>query len=136
MTLMIVGSVADLISFGFAPMSLLAPIGALTLVVNMLIAPCFLKEKLSTRDVVFTLIICVGTIVCICFGSKEEGAYSIETLMDLYTHPPFVIFAIFLAIIMAGLFFLINQSAQREAKCVAPLMIEPFRAVIRFSRWH
>jgi small-conductance mechanosensitive channel len=34
MALVIVGSVGDLLSFGFAPMSLLAPIGAMTLVVR------------------------------------------------------------------------------------------------------
>lgn len=53
---MIIGSVCDLISFGFAPMSLLAPLGAMTLVVNMFVAPCFLNESLSRRDVIWTLV--------------------------------------------------------------------------------
>ena len=127
-TLMIVGSIADLVSFGFAPMSLLAPIGAMTLVVNMLVAPCF-KEKLTTRDIVFTLVIVVGTVICISFGSKDEKTYSIQELLDLYTHPPFIVFGISLLLIMALLFFLINQSAQREAKFLHTQWDLKFQAV-------
>jgi phosphatidylserine synthase len=128
MVMMIVGSIADLISFGFAPMSLLAPIGAMTLVVNMLVAPCF-KEKLTTRDIVFTIIIVMGTIICISFGSKEEHTYSIDTLIDLYQHAPFVVFSILLAVTMALLFFLINQSSQREAKFLHTQWDLKFQAV-------
>jgi drug/metabolite transporter (DMT)-like permease len=95
----------------------------------MMIAPCFLGEKLSTRDVIFTLIIVVGTVICISFGSKEEGVYSIEYLMDLYTHTPFVVFGIFLAIIMAALYFLMNQSSQREKKFLHTAWDTKFQAV-------
>jgi drug/metabolite transporter (DMT)-like permease len=116
MAMVIVGSVCDLVSFGFAPMSLLAPLGAMTLVINMFIAPCFLNESLSKRDVVFTLIIVVGTVVCVCFGSKDEQSMSIDYLLDLYSHTPFIIFAVVTIFVLLAMYFLLKQSAQREEK--------------------
>ena len=113
-TLVVTGSVGDLLSFGFAPMSLLAPLGAMTLVLNMIIAPCFLSETLTKRDVVYTLVIFAGTLLCVLFGSKEEKSYTIDELLALYSNVPFIVFAIVFCLLMIIVYFLLKQISLRE----------------------
>ena len=86
-TLIIMGSILDFVAFGFAPQSLLAPLGALTLVWNMMLAPCFNKERLDRRDIVSTLVIFLGAIVAVLFASKGTPNYSLQDLKQLYADP-------------------------------------------------
>jgi hypothetical protein len=43
--MVIFGSIADLVSFGFADMSLLAPLGAMTLVVRVCVGLRFVRAE-------------------------------------------------------------------------------------------
>lgn len=52
----------DMCSFHFAPQSLLAPVGAFTLVFNLLLAPILHSEKILLLDILSTLLVFVGTI--------------------------------------------------------------------------
>jgi len=58
--MMAIGAVLDLVAFGFAAQSLLAPLGGSTIVFNALLSPCFLKEKLFRTDIYATVIILLG----------------------------------------------------------------------------
>jgi hypothetical protein len=49
-----------------------------TLVVNMLMAPVLLSERLSRLDVIATTIIVVGTVISVAFGSKESADHTIS----------------------------------------------------------
>ena len=50
----------DLVAFGFAAQSLLAPLGGSTIVFNALMAPCFVGEVVSVTDIFATGVILVG----------------------------------------------------------------------------
>lgn len=90
----LIGSLSDLASFTFADMSLLAPLGAMTLVINMMIAPCLVGEKLTRRDIVWTCVIVTGTVISITFGNKEETEYTLGQLLDFYQETQFVVYFI------------------------------------------
>ncbi|KAE9319279.1 hypothetical protein PF008_g18305 [Phytophthora fragariae] len=87
-----VGSVLDFVAFGLAPQSLLAPLAALTLVWNMMLAPCFNKEKLSKKDIVSTLIIFVGATIAVVFASHTSPSYNLDMLMQLYRDPLTIVY--------------------------------------------
>jgi hypothetical protein len=88
----------DMASYGFAPQSMLAPLGAVTLVVNLLLAPVMHGETLRAADAVYTCVIVAGIVLCISSGSSEGGGDSssssssssssatpsIESVADLY----------------------------------------------------
>ena len=60
----IMASVCDLISFKFAPLSLLAPLGVMTMLNNMILGPCILKTEVLTRyDILCTFIVATGIVV-------------------------------------------------------------------------
>src|SRR5581483_1611977 len=90
--IVILGAVLDLVSFAFAPVSLLAPLGAMTLLLNILVAPCIVRETPSKRDVLVTFIIFGGAVLTIVFGGKDEPSYTLQTLIDLYTQKTVVAF--------------------------------------------
>ncbi|GMF21845.1 unnamed protein product [Phytophthora lilii] len=96
-----VGSVLDFVAFGLAPQSLLAPLAALTLVWNMMLAPCFNKEKLTKKDIVSTLIIFVGATIAVVFASHTSPSYNLDMLMALYRDPLTIVYfcVVFLAVV-------------------------------------
>ncbi|GMF32745.1 unnamed protein product [Phytophthora fragariaefolia] len=96
-----VGSVLDFVAFGLAPQSLLAPLAALTLVWNMMLAPCFNKEKLSKKDIVSTLIIFVGATIAVVFASHTSPSYNLDMLMQLYRDPLTIVYfcVVFLTVV-------------------------------------
>uniref|UniRef100_H3H3D2 EamA domain-containing protein n=1 Tax=Phytophthora ramorum TaxID=164328 RepID=H3H3D2_PHYRM len=96
-----VGSVLDFVAFGLAPQSLLAPLAALTLVWNMMLAPCFNKEKLSKKDIVSTLIIFVGATIAVVFASHATPTYNLDMLLALYRDPLTIVYfcVVFLTVV-------------------------------------
>jgi hypothetical protein len=60
--------------------SIVAPLGSMTLVANVVIAPVFLKEVVSKRDVLSTLLIVAGCAVAVAFAShSSEGAHRVNS---------------------------------------------------------
>ncbi len=49
-----------------------------TLVVNVLMAPLILKERLTKLDLVATAVIVAGTVLSVAFGSKESVEHDIH----------------------------------------------------------
>ncbi|KAJ5576187.1 Magnesium transporter NIPA [Penicillium sp. DV-2018c] len=48
--LMVVGEMGNFMAYGFAPASIVSPLGVVALISNCIIAPCLLKEKFRKRD--------------------------------------------------------------------------------------
>ncbi|KAI9914922.1 hypothetical protein PsorP6_007219 [Peronosclerospora sorghi] len=90
--LIVLGSILDFVAFGLAPQSLLAPLAALTLVWNMLLAPCFNKEKLSRKDVRATLVIFVGATFAVVFAAHTSPSYDLAMLLQLYRDPLTIVY--------------------------------------------
>ena len=90
----VIGSICDLVAFSFASMSLLAPLGAMTLVINLATAPLFHDEHLTRRDVGATATILTGTILCISFGSKAETTTTLPEMAQLFLRTLFIVYVI------------------------------------------
>ncbi|KAG7383876.1 NIPA-like protein 3 [Phytophthora pseudosyringae] len=103
-----VGSVLDFVAFGLAPQSLLAPLAALTLVWNMMLAPCFNKEKLSKKDIVSTLIIFVGATIAVVFASHTSPSYNLDMLMQLYRDPLTIVYFVVVVLTVVAHFAVIR----------------------------
>ena len=68
LALIILGSVADFVALGFGAQSIIAPLGSLTLVANVIFAPLLLKEPITSRDVIATLTIVVGSALSVALS--------------------------------------------------------------------
>jgi len=89
-------------------------VGAMTLVINMFIAPCF-GEKLEIRDVLCTLVIFAGTIISLIFGSKENRIYTVKQLLKLYLEWPFILYICFFILFLIAAALFIRQVKKRRS---------------------
>ena len=71
LTLMIVGETGNFLAYGFAPASIVSPLGVVALVSNCIIAPCLLGERFRQRDV-WGVIIAIGGAVTVVLSAKQS----------------------------------------------------------------
>ncbi|GAK64072.1 DUF803 domain membrane protein [Moesziomyces antarcticus] len=71
LALMTVGEAGNFISYGFAPASLVAPLGAVALLSNVIISPILLGERFKPSDIGGILLAIIGA-VTVVFSSKQN----------------------------------------------------------------
>ena len=81
-SLMTVGEAGNFLAYGFAPASIVSPLGVVALISNCVIAPFMLKERFRQRDA-WGVVVAVGGAVTVVLSAKQS-----ETKMgpdDLWT---------------------------------------------------
>ena len=106
-----IAGISDVSSFSFAPQSLLAPLGAITLVCNLLVAPLIdAKEKLTKIDILATTIISAGVVGCVSasLGDNENSSTApfrnLKDLEETITRPVAIQFICAVLALLAVLF--------------------------------
>ena len=123
--------ILDMVSFSFAPQSMLAPLGALTLVCNMLLASLFDKTaSLSRWDYFGTGIIISGVVKCVLSSleTPEADAFDGPGLVAFVTRRDALAYVGTVAALVAALVALMRSleaGARARGGCVEP----PFAAV-------
>lgn len=113
-SLMFVGEAGNFLAYGFAPASIVSPLGVVALISNCLIAPIMLKEPFRKRDVL-GVIIAVGGAVTVVLSAKGSnpklGPHQIWTLISRWEFLTYL--GITLACIIA-LMFASNKYGDRS----------------------
>ena len=112
----ILGAVGDFSALGFAAQSIVAPIGATTLVVNLFFAHFWLAEDLPKKDLAATLFIVMGAAICAIMGDHTDTKYSLEQLLQFYSQPAFIVYGVGVAVLMISLFCLTKYIEPRYKK--------------------
>ncbi|KAJ2472780.1 hypothetical protein GGI02_001338 [Coemansia sp. RSA 2322] len=103
----ILGNVVNFIALQFAPQSLVAPLGAVSLVTNVIIAPLLNDEKISLFDVGGIVLIIAGCVVVVVFSGIVQQDYRLCVLIQLLKAKPTVLYlALIFALILAIYIFL------------------------------
>jgi hypothetical protein len=105
---MVFGSILDFVSLAFAAQSLLAPLAASTLVINIVQAPLIVKEKLTGLDILCTLIIATGCVFAVGFADHNTKTYSLQEQLDLWVQWNFLLWIGVVIALMVGVFFVIQ----------------------------
>ena len=83
--MMIVGETGNFLAYGFAPASIVSPLGVVALISNCLIAPLLLKEKFRIRDGVGVLIAVAGAVVVVLSASDSNPKLTPDAIWRLVT---------------------------------------------------
>lgn len=102
------GAIGDFVALGFAPTTLVIPIGGFTLVANLFFAHMWLKESLGNLDMISTLLIIVGVILVALFAEKGGDDHTLEQLIDYYSETGFIIYVVVVFSSIIGFHFLTN----------------------------
>ncbi|KAJ3210017.1 hypothetical protein HDU82_008963 [Entophlyctis luteolus] len=76
----------------FAPQSLVAPLGSISLVVNVIAAPLLNKEKFTWKDVVGGIFIVGGSSMTVVFAGVSSEDYNLCILLKLFQRIATIIF--------------------------------------------
>lgn len=93
--LMIVGEAGNFLAYGFAPASIVSPLGVVALVSNCIIAPCLLKERFRLRDFAGVVVAIAGAVVVVLSARNSENKMGPS---DLWSHIKRWEFGLYLAI--------------------------------------
>lgn len=94
---------------GALPIVMLAPLGAVSLLYNALLAKFLLADALGSKMVGGTALILLGAVLIGYFGAIQEPPHTLDELLSLFGRPPFValgtilFMAIFSVLIVAHL---------------------------------
>lgn len=84
-SLMVVGEAGNFLAYGFAPASIVSPLGVVALVVNCLIAPWMLHENFRKRDGLGVLIAIAGAVTVVLSASDSNPKLAPDKIWDLIT---------------------------------------------------
>lgn len=115
MAVFVIGSLVNFASFAFAAQSLLAALGTVQFVSNVIFAKCVLGEKLSVRIIIATAIIIFGLTVSIKFSNHASEVYTVKDLIALYSST-YLIFlgCVFTVLLILHLIYLKYTKAEEE----------------------
>jgi drug/metabolite transporter (DMT)-like permease len=105
MTLMIVGEVMNAGAYAFVDAILVAPMGALSVVVTTILSAIFLKERLSLVGKIGCFLCIVGSVVIAMNSPSESSVANIEQMQDFVIAPGFLSFGGVVLIACAVLVF-------------------------------
>lgn len=96
MTLMILGECGNFLAYGYAQASIIAPLGTVALVSNVILAPLMLREPFRSRDLGGIVIAIIGTVVVVVNSKENEIKVNCEDRTD---HFCFVTKLVFLCVV-------------------------------------
>eukprot|EP01043_Picozoa_sp_COSAG02_P006127 COSAG02_NODE_171_length_31397_cov_27.217554_17_plen_479_part_00 len=101
--LVVIDAILDVLSFGFADLSLVAALGAMSLLFNAAIATRFLQEQMSQRDTIGTGLVFAGTTTSVIFANRKTPAYAVDELVRNLLEPTFFVwFSFVMLALIAG----------------------------------
>lgn len=98
----------DFAALSFASLSILGPLAGVTLLLNVILSPIFLKEKLACNDIIGTVLICIGAGITTAFGSRDEKHYDVAGFHALYQRPIFIAFFVLVNIVLVTLILVVK----------------------------
>ncbi|KAK6373955.1 uncharacterized protein PV06_02818 [Exophiala oligosperma] len=113
MTLMIIGEIANFGAYCFVDAILVAPMGALSVVVTTILSAIFLKERLSFVGKVGCFNCIIGSIVIALNAPEQSAVADIQEMQHFVIAPGFLSFA---GVIIAGCVFVALWVAPRYGK--------------------
>ncbi|KAL5017448.1 hypothetical protein ScPMuIL_007037 [Solemya velum] len=112
--LMVFGEVGNFSAYGFAPASLVAPLGTTTVVANLFLAAIFLKESIKPEHLFGSFLAVVGAVLLVFFlpGDKVLNGQQITSSLSEVS---FIVYVCIELIILTVLFVLLYKFQVKHA---------------------
>jgi len=109
LVMVVAGGLLDFVALGFAPQSLITPVGGFTMVANIFFAHYFLDEAVNRSDAIATALIMGGVVQVALFADKNETCYTVDELVSFYARTAFIIYAIVVCILFFSFLYLVKH---------------------------
>ncbi|GAA5978670.1 hypothetical protein JCM11641_002807 [Rhodosporidiobolus odoratus] len=105
-TLLNCGEFLNFLAYGFASPSVIAPLGLVTLVANVFLAPLVVGEPFRRRDLVGVLIAILGGATVVYASKSSDQKPTPEDFLQAISQPLFIVYASISAVAIVGLAYL------------------------------
>ncbi|RGB27308.1 magnesium transporter NIPA-domain-containing protein [Rhizophagus diaphanus] len=92
--LMIIGELGNFMAYAFAPASVVAPLGTVALISNVILAPIMLKERFRKQDLMGIFIAIIGAVVVVVNSKSDEVKLTPEAIWTAIKETQFIIYLI------------------------------------------
>jgi hypothetical protein len=90
--LMTVGEAGNFLAYGFAPASIVSPLGVVALISNCVIAPILLKERFRLRDFWGVVVAVAGAVTVVLSAKQQEKKLGPHEILDAVTTTAFEVY--------------------------------------------
>lgn len=90
--LMTIGELGNFLAYGFAPASIVSPLGVVALISNCVIAPIMLKEQFRLRDFWGVVVAVAGAVTVVLSAKQEEKKFGPHEVWGAITTTEFEIY--------------------------------------------
>lgn len=111
--LMTGGELCNFVSYGFAPASLVAPLGTVALISNCAVAPLLLGEQFFKSDIIGVVLAILGTITIVLSTPRSTQAFSPAQLQEALSQ---VTFIVYVSLCLVAVVVLVILSSSRYAE--------------------
>ncbi|TPX52032.1 hypothetical protein SeMB42_g01698, partial [Synchytrium endobioticum] len=101
------GNIINFVALQFAPQSLVAPLGSISLVVNVVVAPWINEERWGWKDVMGVILIVGGSSMVVAFSGYAAKDYKLCVLLALFSATDTIVFLTVTGALIVAIFFLI-----------------------------
>jgi drug/metabolite transporter (DMT)-like permease len=109
LVMMSFGECGNFLAYGFAPASIVSPLGVVALISNCVIAPVMLKESFRVRDILGILVSVAGAVVVVWSAEKEETKLGPDEILKAISQTAFEVYFG----VTCGLILLLMQFSRR-----------------------
>jgi len=113
MTLMTLGETGNFLAYAYAPATLVAPLGAVTVISNCILAHYVLKENINSRNVWGVVLAIVGAVFIVTYAPSSDQQLTMDLLEQYMTGKLFVAYMFCLIAVITSL-FLTRESHQKR----------------------
>ncbi|KAF8428591.1 magnesium transporter NIPA-domain-containing protein [Tirmania nivea] len=92
LVLMTVGECGNFLAYGFAPASIVSPLGVVALISNCIVAPLMLKEPFRGRDFVGVVVSITGAVIVVMSSAAEEVKLGPDEILEAISRTAFEIY--------------------------------------------
>lgn len=105
LVLMIIGEAGNFLAYGFAPASIVSPLGVVALISNCLIAPLMLKERFRRRDLYGVLVAIAGAVTVVLSARTSEEKFGPGELWATIKRWEFLLYVIITLVLIVALMY-------------------------------
>eukprot|EP01101_Sappina_pedata_P008491 TRINITY_DN4719_c0_g1_i1.p1 TRINITY_DN4719_c0_g1~~TRINITY_DN4719_c0_g1_i1.p1 ORF type:complete len:433 (+),score=104.92 TRINITY_DN4719_c0_g1_i1:90-1388(+) len=89
-----IGNIVNFWALSYSAQSMLAAVGSIQFLTNLVFAAFLFKEKIQTKSYIGTLLIISGNVLIVFFATHEASDYGVDQLFAMYLRKPFAIYLI------------------------------------------
>ncbi|KAI5790250.1 magnesium transporter NIPA-domain-containing protein [Geopyxis carbonaria] len=114
LVMMFFGECGNFLAYGFAPASIVSPLGVVALVSNCVIAPVMLKEPFRGRDVLGVLVSIAGAVTVVWSAEKEEVKLGPDEILQAISQTAFEVYFGITCAMIVGLMYCSNRYGHKS----------------------